>query len=104
MAVTDTAPRRVIRKHPLCPLGEEVLMLRRRDTLLLVGAIMIAIGGILYFNPFQNEPWWAEWLLASILVYLGLPLAIVGAAIHFFSGDGQAAAPKNRTSTAGVRH
>jgi hypothetical protein len=79
-------------------------MLRRRDTLLLVGAIMIALGGILYFNPFQNEPWWAEWLLASILVYLGLPLAIVGAAIHFFSGDPPAAAPRNKTSTAEARH
>ena len=79
-------------------------MLRRRDTLLLVGAIMIALGGILYFNPFQNEPWWAEWLLASILVYLGLPLAIVGAAIHFFSGDAQRPAPKDNTSTAAARH
>ena len=79
-------------------------MLRRRDTLLLVGAIMIAIGGILYFNPFHNEPWWAEWLLASILVYLGLPLAIVGAAIHFFSGDAPAPAPRDKTSTASARH
>lgn len=79
-------------------------MPRRRDMLLLVGAIMIAIGGTLYFNPFQNEPWWAEWLLASILVYLGLPLAIVGAAIHFFSGDGQTAAPKNKTSAASAQH
>jgi hypothetical protein len=79
-------------------------MLRRRDTLLLVGAIMIALGGILYFNPLQNEPWWAEWLLASILVYLGLPLAIVGAAIHFFSGDTPAATSKNKTSIAGARH
>jgi hypothetical protein len=80
----------------------EVFMLRRRDTLLLVGAIMIALGGILYFNPFQNEPWWVEWLLASILVYVGLPLAIVGAAIHFFSGDAEVAPPKNKTSTVGA--
>ena len=79
-------------------------MLTRRDTLLLIGATMIAIGGVLYFNPFQNEPWWVEWLLASILVYLGLPLAIVGAAIHFFSGVGESAAPKNKASAAGAHH
>jgi uncharacterized membrane protein HdeD (DUF308 family) len=79
-------------------------MLTRRDTLLLIGAIMIALGGVLYFNPFQNEPWWAEWLLASILVYLGLALAIVGAAIHFFSGDGESAAPKTKASAASARH
>ena len=79
-------------------------MLTRRDTPLLIGAIMIAFGGVLYFNPFQNEPWWAEWLLASILVYLGLPLAIVGAAIHFFSGDGESAAPNAKASAASARH
>ena len=62
-------------------------MLRRRDLLLLVGAVMVAIGGALYFNPFNNEPMWAEWVLSSILVYVGLPLAIVGAAIHFFGGN-----------------
>ena len=62
-------------------------MLRRRDMLLLIGAIMVAVGGVLYFNLFHNEPWWAEWLLSSILVYVGLPVVIVGAAIHFFSGE-----------------
>jgi hypothetical protein len=104
MPVTDMPCCAVIRKHPLCPLGEEVFMLRRRDTLLLVGAIMIALGGILYFNPFHNEPWWAEWLLASILVYLGLPLAIVGAAIHFFSGDARTTVSETKTSAASARH
>jgi protein-S-isoprenylcysteine O-methyltransferase Ste14 len=61
--------------------------MRRRDTLLLAGAVMVAIGGLLYFNPLHDEPWWAEWLLSSILVYMGLPLVIVGAAIHVFADD-----------------
>ena len=69
-------------------------MLRRRDLLLLVGAVMVAIGGALYFNPFNNEPMWAEWILSSILVYVGLPLAIIGAAIHFFGSAESAGAPK----------
>src|ERR1035441_8023491 len=60
------------------------LMLRRRDTLLLIGAVMVAIGGALFFNPFHNEPLWTEWLLGPILSYLGGPLASLGAAIHFF--------------------
>jgi ACR3 family arsenite efflux pump ArsB len=46
---------------------------------------MVVIAGALYFNPFNNEPMWAEWILSSVLVYVGLPLAIVGAAIHFFA-------------------
>lgn len=69
--------------------------MRRRDTLLLVGAVMVLIGGILYLNPFHNEPWWAEWLLSSILVYAGLPVVIVGAAIHFFSGGANKPASKH---------
>ena len=72
-------------------------MLRRRDTLLLIGAVIVAIGGTLVFfsNPFHNEPLWAEWLLGYILIYLGGPLAIVGAAIHFFGENTHTAASKN---------
>ena len=70
-------------------------MLRRRDTLLLVGAVMVVIAGALYFNPFNNEPLWAEWILSSILVYVGLPLAIVGAAIHFFGANPKAEGSNN---------
>ncbi len=59
-------------------------MLRRRYTLLLIGVVMVAIGGALLFIRFHNEPLWAEWLLGPILIYLGGPATIVGAAIHFF--------------------
>jgi hypothetical protein len=70
-------------------------MLRRRDTLLLIGAVMVAIGGALFFNPFHNEPLWTEWLLGPILSYLGGPLVIVGAAIHFFGETVNTAASNN---------
>jgi hypothetical protein len=47
---------------------------------------MVAIGGALFFIPFHNEPFWTEWMLGPILFYLGGPVAIVRAAIHFFGG------------------
>ena len=33
-------------------------MLRRRDVLLLIGVVMVATGGALFFIPFHNEPLW----------------------------------------------
>jgi uncharacterized membrane protein HdeD (DUF308 family) len=79
-------------------------MRRRRDTLLIIGAVMIVIGGTLYFNPLGNETWWVEWVLSSILVYLGLPLVIVGAATHFFGTDDTSVSSKNAASAANARH
>ena len=70
-------------------------MLRRRDTLLLIGVVMIAMGGALFFNPFHNEQFWTEWLLGPILFYFGGPLAILGAAIHFFGETSNNAVSKN---------
>ncbi len=70
-------------------------MLRRRDTLLLIGVVMVAIGGALFFIPFHNEPIWTEWLLGAIFFYLGGPVAIVGAAIYFFGETANTAASKN---------
>ena len=70
-------------------------MLRRRDTLLLIGVAMVAMGGALFFYPFHNEPIWIEWLIGPILFYLGGPVTIVGAAIHFFGGTANTAASKN---------
>ena len=70
-------------------------MLRRRDTLLLIGAVMVAIGGALFFIPFHNKPIWTEWLLGPILFYFGGPVAIVGAAIHFFGETANTVASKN---------
>lgn len=56
---------------------------------------MVAIGGALVFNFFHNEPLWARWLLGYILFYLGGPVVIVGAAIHFFGEAANNAASKN---------
>ena len=70
-------------------------MLRRRNMLLLIGVVMVAIGGALFFIPFHNEPFWTEWLLGPMLFYLGGPVAIVGAAIHFFGETANIVASKN---------
>ena len=70
-------------------------MLRRRDTLLLIGVVMVAIGGTLLFIRFDNESLLTQWLLGPILIYLGGPVAIVGAAIHFFGETSNTVAPKN---------
>jgi hypothetical protein len=70
-------------------------MLRRRDTLLLIGVAMVAIGGALFFYPFRNEPIWIEWVIGPILFYMGGPVALVGAAIHFFGETANTAASKN---------
>jgi hypothetical protein len=67
-------------------------MLRRKNVMLEAGLIILAVGCLLFFNPFRHEPLWAEWLVGPVLMYLGLPVAMVGAAIHFF-GSAEAAAP-----------
>ena len=70
-------------------------MLKRRDALLLIGVVMVAIGGTLFFIPVHNEPFWTEWLLGPLLFYLGGPIVIVGAAIHFFGETANPTASKN---------
>ena len=65
---------------------------------------MVAIGGVLYFNPLHDEPWWAEWLLSSILVYMGLPLLIVGAAIHVFADDAKTGGSEHLSAVAKGHH
>ena len=47
-------------------------MFNRRDSLLLLGVVAIAIGGWLFLHPYQDEPLWTEWLLAPVLVFMGL--------------------------------
>lgn len=63
-------------------------MFKRQNTLLLVGAPMLAAGSVLFFNLFRGEPWWAEWLLGPILFYIGGPFTIVGVAIYLFGEPG----------------
>jgi len=70
-------------------------MFRRRDTLLLIGAATGAIGGWLFLHPYQDEPLWTEWLLAPVLVFLGLMLAVVAVTIYFFGEPANTAASKN---------
>jgi hypothetical protein len=70
-------------------------MFRRQDTLILIGAATLAIGGWLFLYPYQDEPLWTEWLLAPFLVFLGLMVAIVGATIRFFGETANTAASKN---------
>jgi hypothetical protein len=61
-------------------------MLRRKNMLLQTGLVLLGVGCVVFFNPFHNEPLWMEWLVGPVLMYLGLPLAMVGTAIHFFGG------------------
>ncbi len=58
-------------------------MAKRRSLMLKIGVSMAFIGCVLIANPFRNEPLWVQWMLGFPLFYIGLPLAIVGAAIHF---------------------
>jgi hypothetical protein len=70
-------------------------MFRRQDTLILIGVATVAIGGWLFLYPYQDEPLWTEWLLAPVLVFLGLMVTIVGATIRFFGETANTAASKN---------
>jgi hypothetical protein len=65
--------------------------------LLKVGLVSSLIGFLLFLNPLHNEPMWLEWLCGPVLLYLGLPLAMVGAAIYFIgSVPNSGASPKPR--------
>ncbi len=58
-------------------------MAKQRSLMLKVGLGMAIVGCILVANLFNNESLWAQWVLGFGLFYLGIPIAIVGAAIHF---------------------
>jgi hypothetical protein len=70
-------------------------MFRRQETLLFIGVATVAIGGWLFLHPYQDEPLWTEWLLAPVLVFLGLMVAIVGATIRFFGQTANTVVSKN---------
>jgi len=70
-------------------------MFSRRDVLFLIGVATIAIGCWLFLHPYQDEPLWTEWLLAPVLVFLGLLSAIVGATIHFYGETANTTDSKN---------
>jgi hypothetical protein len=74
-------------------------MLTRRDTVLLIGAITVIIGGGLFLNLMHNEPLWAEWFLGPALVYVGLPIAIIGIAVHFYRASERSDGGKRTPAT-----
>ena len=85
-------------------------MRSKRSILLIIGLALAAIGCVLIANPFEHEPVWAQWGLGFALFYLGLPLAMLGAAIYFigyagpkdpFSPPAQSLENRNRLSENG---
>lgn len=70
-------------------------MFTRQSIVLVIGAATTAIGGWLFLHPYQGEPLWAEWLLAPILVFLGLLMVIIGTSIYFFVETPETATSKN---------
>lgn len=69
-----------------------------KDILLKSGLLILAVGSFIFFHPFHAEPAWMEWLVGPALFYLGLPLVIVGTAIHVFRGvqDSGGAMPESK--------
>ncbi len=62
-------------------------MAKSKSLMLKIGVGLAVIGCILIANPFKYEPLWVQWMLGFPLFYLGVPLAIVGGAIHFIGYD-----------------
>jgi len=73
----------------------------RKDILLIAGLLLLIIGSLIFFHPFHTEPMWMEWVAGPVLIYFGLPLAMVGVAIHFFGGKREHGASLPRVKTRG---
>lgn len=57
----------------------------KQSTLAIIcGAVMLIVGGVLVFGPYESFPLWAMWLVGPLLWYLGFAISIVGLAIRFF--------------------
>lgn len=76
-------------------------MARSRSLMLKIGVLFAVVGCILIAKPFETEPLWLQWVVGFGLFYVGVPIAIVGAAIHFIgynSGPRDPfARPRNRS-------
>jgi len=68
-------------------------MFTRKDILLKASLLLLVTGCLIHFHPFHAEPVWMEWLVGPILIFLGLPMAMVGMAVHFFGSREESATP-----------
>lgn len=68
-------------------------MARRRSLMLKIGVGLAVVGCILIAKPFEQEPLWVQWMLGFPLFYIGVPLAIVGAALYFVGHDSGSKTP-----------
>lgn len=71
-------------------------MRTHQSLLLKIGLISSIVGFLVFLNPLHNEPMWAEWVLGPVFIYLGLPIAMVGAAVFFIGGANPGVSPKPR--------
>jgi hypothetical protein len=62
-------------------------MAKHRSLMLKIGTGLAIVGCLLIAKPFEQEPLWVQWMLGFPLFYIGVPLAIVGAAIYFVRYD-----------------
>ena len=77
-------------------------MAKQRHPILLEAGILILIVGFgLFLNPFHNEPLWAQWLVAPVMIYLALPVSMVAAAAYLFRRQTSSGPPKAATRTRG---
>ena len=70
-------------------------MTKRKSLMLKIGICLAIIGCILIAKPFNQEPLWVQWMLGFPLFYIGVPLAMVGAALYFVGNN---SSPKDQLS------
>jgi hypothetical protein len=57
----------------------------KRSTLAVTCAVvMLVVGGVLLFAPYETFPLWAIWLVGPLLWYLAFAVLVVGLAACFF--------------------
>ncbi len=76
-------------------------MTKRNPLLLEAALLVLAIGVVLFLNPFESEPLWAQWLVGPVMIYLALPVSMVAAAVYFFRSSADPAPPKTATKVRG---
>ncbi len=76
-------------------------MVKRNPLLLEAALLVLALGIVLFLNPFENEPLWAQWLAGPVMIYLALPVSMVATAVYFFRPSANPAPPKTATKARG---